>query len=168
MKNYFRLNLIVFLFAVPFILNSCSDDDDMPVARISIQETGGVQSEGNLYIVNGDSICIDKISIVPDESTPTSMITACNYYWDGFFVGPAFGPDFNRKFYVYNQPAGRHYLTIKMLVAAQGYSLATYISQIPVVVLPQGTSLESVNPDGTDLFSDAQTSRSEGDSQMQE
>ena len=78
------------------------------MARIAIEERGGVQSDGSLYIANGDSICIDRIKVVPEESVPAAMITLCDYYWDGYFVGPAFSPDFSRKFYVYNQPAGRH------------------------------------------------------------
>lgn len=167
MKNYFRLNLIVMLLALPFIFSACSNDDDnAPVARIAIEERGGVQSDGSLYIANGDSICIDRIKVVPEESVPAAVITLCDYYWDGYFVGPAFSPDFSRKFYVYNQPAGRHYLTIRMLVAMKGYPLSTYVSNIPVVVLSEGESDSDVMPDGTDLFSRIDTSVSAGDGGM--
>lgn len=161
MKNNFRLNFIVLLLALPFILGGCGNDDDLPVARMTITERGGVQNDGNLYVENGDSICIDRISIIKDESTPTAMITACEYYWDWYYVGPAFGPDFARKFYVYNQPAGRHWLSIRMLVAAKGYSLATYVSQIPVIV--QASGEDGVKPDGTDIFSHPVMSHYEGD-----
>lgn len=149
MKKHFRLHLLLWALAMPFLFSSCSDEDDLPVAYFNFEERGGTQHGGALYIQNGDSICIDRISVVADKSIPTAMITACNYYWDGFFVGPAFAPDFARKFYVYNQRPGNHVLSVKMLVAAEGYSLATYVTNFPVIVTEDQSE---TTPDGTDLF----------------
>lgn len=102
MKNYFRLNLIVMLLALPFIFSACSNDDDnAPVARIAIEERGGVQSDGSLYIANGDSICIDRIKVVPEESVPAAMITLCDYYGDflGHFISEYKSANGTRWFY---------------------------------------------------------------------
>ena len=153
MKKYFRLNLLLWALAMPYLFTSCSDTDDLPEAYFNFDEKGGVQHGGVLYIENGDSICINRISVIADKSTPTSMITACDFYWDGYFVGPAFAPDFARKFYVYNQSLGRHILSVRMLVAAEGYSLATYVTNFPVIVVNDISEFESLDNDGTDLFS---------------
>lgn len=136
--------------ALPFILASCNDDNTVPDVQFKFSERGGIQHNGSLYVENGDSICIDRISIIPGPSTPKAIISACDYYWDGFYVGPAFAPDFGRKFYVYNQPEGKHSLSVKTLIAAEGYSLTTYVTSFPVIVT---ASTDTINTDGTDLFS---------------
>lgn len=151
MKKYFRLHLLLWALAMPFLFSSCSDKDDLPVAYFNFDETGGTQHGGALYVQNGDSICINRISVDAEKSTPTTMITACDYYWDGFFVGPAFAPDFARKFYVYNQKPGNHVLSVRMLIAAEGYSLATCVTSFPVIVTDKAP--DSFPADGTDLFS---------------
>ncbi|MCM1005135.1 MAG: hypothetical protein NC402_02435 [Prevotella sp.] len=153
MKKHFHLNLLIWALAMPFLFTACNDEDNYPNVYFNFDERGGVQHDGALYIQNGDSICMDRINVAVDKSTPTSLITACGYYWDGNFVGPGFAPDFGRKFFVYNQPLGRHVLSVKMQVAAEGYSLATYITNFPVIIVPESADINSINTDGTDLFS---------------
>lgn len=150
MKNSFRLNLIVLTLALPFIIASCNDDNSVPNVQFNFSERGGIQHNGALYVENGDSICIDKISIIPGSDVPKAIISACDYYWDGFYVGPAFAPNFGRKFLVYNQREGKHAMSVRMLIAAEGYSLTTYVTSFPVIVT---NSIDSITADGTDLFS---------------
>lgn len=136
--------------ALPFIFAACNDDNTVPDVHFKFDEEGGIQHDGALYVENGDSICINRISIISGESSVKAVISACDYYWDGFYVGPAFAPAFARKFYVYNQPEGKHSLSIKMLIAAEGFSLTTYVTSFPVIVT---SSTAEVQTDGTDLFS---------------
>lgn len=153
MKNNHRLNLLIWALAMPFMFYACHDTDDLPEVYFDFEETGGIQHGGALHVENGDSIWIKRISVVADKSTPTSMITACDYYWDGLPVGPAFAPDFGRKFYVYGQHPGNHVLGVRMLVAAKGYPLTTYATNFPVIVADENTDMDSLLPDGTDIFS---------------
>ena len=160
MKNRLLLALAgAFLLAAPAVMTSCSDDDDLVQnVKLEFKESGGVQHEGALYVQNGDTINIESISVVPTEGAPHALITAANYYWDGFNFGPAFAPTFGRGFVVVNQKVGKHTMAVETLIAAEGYSLTTYMSYFPVYVV-EDTS--SIVPDSTDLFGNPRTTDGE-------
>lgn len=122
---------------------SCGDNK-MPNVQIGFHETGGISKNGVLNICNGDTICIDEVFVVTQNSTPSTTIFRTDYYWDNVWVGERITPPFGFDFLVDVNRIGPHTLTIFNVVGANGYSLTNCSTTIPVYVHPYGTDLDSV------------------------
>ncbi|WP_303744271.1 hypothetical protein, partial [uncultured Muribaculum sp.] len=64
MKKLFYL-----LFALPLLLISCDDDNKLPDIQMNVEISGATKSDGVLYIVQGETLTIDKITVSSTSAT---------------------------------------------------------------------------------------------------
>lgn len=120
--------------------SSCSDNK-MPEVQLGFKETGGIDKDGIINICNGDTLSIDEVYVVTDQSTPSTTIFRTDYYWDNVWIGQRIMPPFGYRFLIDVNRTGMHTLTLFNVVGANGYSLTNCVTTIPVYVHPEGTDL---------------------------
>ena len=152
MKKVFFYMLL--LAALPIIgFTSCSDDDDLPDVDFSIQISDAVNVDGTIYVVRGDTLTIDSIGIVNNESNKSAIITAATYYWDAYRIAtvavPPYGFDFPTD---ENTPLGRHEIAIECPVYAVDKSPAVANLFYPVEVVENASDIPGGADSGTTSF----------------
>lgn len=129
MKKLFYL-----LLALPLFMVACSDDDDLPQVDITATFDGGTQVNGNYYIVKGNTLVVEGMSLVnygKDEAT----IGGVRYFLDYMPIGTSIVSPYGISIITDNLPVGNHLLQAEMPIYAVGYSLCTgYITKKIVVV----------------------------------
>jgi len=136
MKRIFYLTLA--LFALPFVVTSCSDDDDLPNVDYKIQISGGYMdpTDNVIYIEQGNTLTIESLGVVNLDSDKPAMINNARYYWDYIFLGDSwiqpftFSVDVDR-----DTPVGDHLLSIKTQVLAVDKEVAVGIVNYTVRVV---------------------------------
>ena len=74
--------LYLFLLALlPVIgLTSCSSEDDLPQVDIQVTYSGATDIYEVLYVVQGNKLNIDAITVTPLDGTKRATIGATAYY----------------------------------------------------------------------------------------
>lgn len=119
MKKF--LSLAIILLALPFAFTSCSDKDDLPNVDYTISIAGGVmdQATGTIYVVQGDTLEIESLSVTNLDSNKEAAITGAEYYWDYNFIGNSPLPPYGFDIVVSDGVSlGEHLLTIRTGVVA--------------------------------------------------
>lgn len=82
MKKFFYLLLALPLFAS---LAACNDDDDknIPDVSVSIDYSGGTLNDGVLYVVKGETLSIEGLTVTPAPGTGKAVLGQTTYIWDG-------------------------------------------------------------------------------------
>lgn len=127
---------------------ACSDTNDLPDVSYNISLSGGQlnAANGTLYVVRGDTLKIDSISVTNNEPGKAAAITDAAYYWDYNFIGVNPFMPYGYKIYIDPAtPTGGHDLSIKLNVVAVDKTPAFGIVDYPVIVLSDSTQLPS-NP----------------------
>lgn len=132
------------LTAMTLLATGCGGNDTIPKVQIGFKESGGVEKNGVLNICNGDTLSIDEVYVVTENSTPSTTIFRTDYYWDNVWIGQRLAPPFGYRFLIDVNRLGPHTLTIFNVVGANDYSLTNAVTSIPVFVLPSGTPLDSI------------------------
>lgn len=146
MKHYYfrqifsGKNIAIAMVALVFGMASCSDNK-MPDVQLGFKETGGVNKDGVINICNEDTLSIDEVYVVAENSTPSTTIFRTDYYWDNVWIGQRITPPFGYRFLIDVNRTGMHTLTLFNVVGANGYSLTNCVTTIPVYVHPKGTDL---------------------------
>lgn len=147
MKNIKKfLPIALLVFALPFVLSSCSNDDDLPNIDYTLQLSGGVldQNTGNIYVVRGETLQIESISVRNLDSNKTAAITGAEYFWDYNFIGNSHVPPYGFDITVSDETAlGEHQLTIRTGVVAVDKEPAVGIVNYTVVVVESAADLPS-------------------------
>lgn len=121
--------LFLLLLALPLLMVSCDDDDKLPNVYLKVDGSGGVSHDGYIYIMQGDELSIEGISVVAEESTTNVRITGAEYFLDYRPVWSTVIAPYAYKLETGNLPTGNHLLEIKCPVLAVGYSPAiAYVS----------------------------------------
>lgn len=116
MKKYLILLLLI-LPSLAFV--SCSDDDDLPNVTFNIAVDGSAKVDDVYYIVRGDTLTVESITVVNEESDKKAAITQADYYWDYYYVGTSIQPPYSFEFVTdENTKTGNHLIEIEMPVLA--------------------------------------------------
>lgn len=140
--------LLYLLLALPMLLVSCNDEDDLPQVKMSINYSGAATVDGELYAVQGDTIYVDSITIQPVREGKRASIISVSYYWDGWLMGVVPQPPFSASIAVTGNKVGKHILSIQMPIVEDGCAAATAYTSYTVNVV---ASPEDIPGGGDDL-----------------
>lgn len=146
--------LFSLLAALPlFMLGACSDDNDnsLPDVDFNITMQGATNVDGTIYIVQGQALTIESITVVNNEPGKEAMISGANFYWDGYFLGYAVEPPY--AFVIQTSEdtrPGKHVLEITAPVLAVDKELANALIRYNVVVV---TDADQIPEGGTTTLS---------------
>ena len=113
MKKYFYY--ILLLLPLAMVATACDDDDDNKVPDVSVNATisGGVFYEDEIYVVQGEELKIDALSLV-NRTKKDGAMGAVTYYWDNYLIGTNITQPFSLTVNTADQPVGRHLLQAQM------------------------------------------------------
>lgn len=136
MKKFIYLALA--LFALPFALTSCSDDDDLPNVDYTISIADGYldPATNTIYVVQGNTLRIESLSVKNLDSDKPATLNYADYYWDYEYIGGTQIIPFAYNIDVTEAtPVGQHLLTIKTMVLAVDKEPGVGIVNYPVQVV---------------------------------
>lgn len=151
--------------ALPLIFTSCSNDDDLPEVNLSVAFSGATEKNGTLYVVEGDDLVIDGITVTPVSGTKKATLGAAAYYWDYQPLGTSMVEPFGMSIHTDRLPAGDYLLQINTTVFQVDKAVGIAYMSFPVRVvaadqLPADVAHKqggTLTPD-TDIRSGAQPS----------
>lgn len=130
--------------ALPMFFASCSNEDDLPDVDYNVQFSGVTvdNATGTLYLVQGDTLKVESITVTNNESNKNAAITGAEYFWDYYLLGRSPLPPYGFKIATNEDtPLGAHDLTIRMGVVAVDKEPAVGILSYQVEVVPDSTAL---------------------------
>jgi len=117
-KAFYYMFLLLAVLPLSSLV-SCSDDDDLPDVDFSLDISGGTSVNDTIYVVRGDTLAINSVNVVNNESGKKAIITAATYYWDAFRLGTATQPPYGFSFPTGESTAlGKHKIVIECPVYA--------------------------------------------------
>jgi hypothetical protein len=141
--------LYLILFALPALIISCNDDDDLPNVDFHVGFSDAVIETGNIYIIQGDTLAIDSVTVTNNDVGKAATVTACNYYLDGNFMGRQIFSPYSWLIPTNEMtPLGRHVLTIRTNVLAVDKTPAFAILTFPMYVVADSTDIPIVTEPG--------------------
>lgn len=120
MKKY--LYLLLLLLPLGMVSVSCSDDDKLPDVSVQAKISDGVVSDDVIYVVQGESLTIDGITLV-NNTGKDAAIGVVNYYLDGMYLGQSMVAPYGFELETDNLPIGKHLLTAEMPVYVVDYPI---------------------------------------------
>ena len=151
-----KKNLLFLLALLPLALGfaACSDDNDLPNVDITTNFGDAKIVNGVVYVVQGETLTIEGLTITNKEEGKGAGISSANYYWDYVFVGTNPLPPYGFKFETTEDtPVGRHVLEIICPVFAVDKTLADALLayNVQVVASPDdipegGESTDTTTP----------------------
>ena len=150
MKKFLTFLLpVVALFAMA----SCSDEHDLPDVDFNFEIENATRVDGTLYVVQGDTLEVQSVTVVNREEGKQAMITAADYYWDYYYLGSNIQPPFGFEIFVdENTPVGEHVLEVECPLYAEDKEPATSVVSFRVQVvassedIPAGETTFTVTP----------------------
>lgn len=143
----FIYSLLVMLPAV-FGLTACDDDDnDTPNVGIQATITGGVFSDDEIYVVQGNELTIDALTLV-NQTKKDGAMGAVSYYWDHYLVGTNVVQPYGLTINTAEQPVGRHLLQAQMPIYVVDYPVCYGYIQYYVNIVASAEEMPD-NPDGS-------------------
>lgn len=137
--------MLLAMIPLMFAVSSCSDDNDLPNVEFNIQIEGGTYLDGTLYVVQGNTLEIQSITVTNKEENKAAAIASAAYYWDGYYLGTNFIAPYGYEIMTNEDtPLGNHVLQINSPLMAVGKELATSVIVYDVKVvqteedMPQG------------------------------
>lgn len=138
--------------AMSFGFASCSDDNDLPNVDMSITISGAQAVDGTIYVVQGDTLSIEAITVKNLDSNKGAAITAATYFWDYYRLGTALMPPYGFDIATTTETTlGKHILEIESPLYASDKSPAVSIQVYDVVVvanadeIPAGTVSQTLS-----------------------
>ena len=126
--------LYYLLLALPLaFFASCDDDNELPEVTFDVTMSGGVESNGQIYIVQGETLAVDEVKVTSDTDK-TATLGATTYYWNGLPVGTTIVVPFAWEFDTTDLAPGAYGLQIQTNVyqtdKAPGVALLSYIVNV--------------------------------------
>lgn len=138
--------VLYLLMALPLFLASCDDDDnDFPRVKIGVEVSGCQVVDGVIYVVQGDTLSVDSLSVVAVDGKTRVAIAAVNYYWDRMYVETNVIPPFQFTIDTGKAMIGRHLLHIRSSLLAVDYPPVIAYLDYPVKIVASPQDI----PDGT-------------------
>ena len=153
MKKIF--SLLAMALSMSFAMTSC-DDNDLPDVDINITVSNAEIVDHQMYVVRGDILRIESITVTNNEPDKPAAITSASYYWDGVFQGEAYQAPFAFNIATFKPvdgklgtPLGAHRLQIYAPVVALDKDLAFALMTYTVNVVE---SVDDIPADGTNAM----------------
>lgn len=141
MKRTFLYLLLLILPAMAFV--SCSDDDDLPKVEFSV-DFGNQVSDGTVYVVAGDTLTVNAVTVKNLESDKAVGLTPVTYYINGFPEAVAPVAPFAVKFPISKTATpGRYLLTLETQVLMVDKSPAFAVISYYVKVVESADDIPS-------------------------
>lgn len=138
---------LLLLPALMFAFTSCSDDDDLPQVSIDTTYTGATMVDGTLYVVQDQEFAITSVVATPLREGKKAGITAVDYLLDGWNIGYTAVSPFAITFEAGTFTLGKHLLSMSMIIAEEGCSLATGYYATDMVVVATADEIPTPDPD---------------------
>lgn len=140
------------LIALPMValgFTSCSDDDDLPEAKIEVTMSGGVQNpdDNKIYITEGENLVFESITAVPTNGKKTTL-GFTSYYIQGIPFAQTYTVPFSATLETAGMAPGEYVIQIKSEIYQIDKSAAFVLLTYQLVIEPA---------DGTAGQSDAST-----------
>lgn len=137
------------LMALPlaFVATSCDDDENLPNVELNVAVSGGKFIDGTLFVVQGDTISIDSVTVTNLDKGKAAMLVSATYYWDAFCLGTAIVQPF--KFQIVTNdstPVGQHLLQIETPILADDKSAAIGLLNYSVQVVADSLDVPQKTP----------------------
>ncbi|MDE6439055.1 MAG: hypothetical protein K2L62_05325 [Muribaculaceae bacterium] len=146
MKKFIYSLLLMIPVAVGFI--ACdADDNDTPNVGIQATISGGVLSDDEIYVVQGDELKIDALTLV-NQTKKDGAMGAVSYYWDHYLVGTNVVQPYSLTINTAEQPVGRHLLQAQMPIYVVDYPVCYGYIQYYVNIVGSVDEMPA-NPDGS-------------------
>lgn len=140
--------LYYLLLALPLALfASCDDDNDLPEVTFDVTMSGGVESNGEIYVVQGETLTVDEVKVTSDTNKAATL-GATTYYWSGLPVGTTIVVPFSWEFNTADLEPGKYALQIQTNVYQTDKSPAVAMLSYVVNVV---ASAEDLPADGVAL-----------------
>lgn len=105
---------LLMLLPLGMIATACdSDDDNIPNVGVQATISGGVFDDEEIYVVKGDVLKIDALTLV-NKTGKEGTLGAVTYYWDHYLVGTNIAQPYGLSIETADQPVGRHLLQAQM------------------------------------------------------
>jgi hypothetical protein len=136
--------LFACLLALPlaFVAPSCDDDENLPDVELNVSFSGAKFIDGALFVVQGDTITIDSVTVTNLEKGKAAALMSATYYWDAFRLGTAVVQPY--KFQIVTNdstPVGQHLLQIETPILADDKSAAIGVVSYAVEVVADSTEI---------------------------
>ena len=132
MKKFFYFLLV----ALPFVLVSCDDDDEVfPRVKMSLDVSGVTIVDGTAYVVQGDTFKVNDVMVAPVDSNANVVLASVSFFWDRMFVGSTVVPPFYFAVKTYPEMEGKHVLKLRCSLLSEGYSPAIAVAKFRIKVV---------------------------------
>lgn len=138
---------------MPFGLFSCSDSNDLPDVDLAVSMDNVVYNNGNVYVVQGDTLKINEVKVTGKGST--AGLNGVNYVFDYQPVGYSIMKPYGINILTEDIPAGKHLMSMNFEILQVDKSITMAGLEYDVIVvndsseLPEGTIPGPVNLDYT-------------------
>lgn len=136
MKKFIYLTLA--LLALPFVMTSCSDEDDLPNVDYVIKVSGGYidPADGIIYAVRGTTLKVESLSVINLDSNEPAVINHVAYYWDFIYLRDVWLAPYPIDIEIDEKmPLGRHKLSAKTEVLAVDKEIGIGVVEYTVKVV---------------------------------
>ncbi len=121
MKKY--IYYLLLLLPVMAVASSCDDDDDkVPDVGIKATISGGVFNDDEIYVVQGEELKIDALTL-DNHTNKDGVMGAVSYYWDHYLIGTNITQPFSLTVNTSEQTVGRHLLQAQMPIYVVDYPI---------------------------------------------
>lgn len=77
-----KLLLLLLLLPMAFAFSSCSNDDDLPNVKITMDFGNAVIDDGVIYIAQSDTLILNNIETKAIDSNKSAVLANVKYYWN--------------------------------------------------------------------------------------
>lgn len=129
--------LILFLLPVlaTVAMTSCSNDDELPQVKASIDYAGAVEDDGTFYVKLGDDLSITSITVTPEAGYGKATLGATAYYWNYAYLATTIEEPFGMTLPTSEMPEGDYVLQIRSTVFQENRSVGLAYFSFPVKIV---------------------------------
>lgn len=117
MKKIFYLLLFL---PLAFTLASCGNDDEVPDVNLQAKVSDAVVSDNVIYIVKGETLKIDGITLV-NNTGKEAALGVVTYYLDGLVLGQCAIQPYGFEMSTENLRTGMHQISAEMPIYVVDY-----------------------------------------------
>ncbi len=152
MKRFYYL-LLIAVTAIAF--TSCSSEDDLPDANVTVSYSGATEIDDVLYVVQGSTLSIDDVVATPLDASKKTTIGATAYYWNYQYVGTTITEPFGMTFDTASMPVGDYMLQINSTVCQVGKAVGIAYITFPVRIVASAEDVPGDVSGGGDVTPDS-------------
>ncbi|MDE5959727.1 MAG: hypothetical protein K2G94_07090 [Muribaculaceae bacterium] len=145
--------LLLSLIALPmmaFGFTSCSDEDDLPEAKIEVRISGGVQNpdDNRIYVTEGEQLVFESLTAIPTNGKKTTL-GFTTYYIQGIPFAQTYTVPFGATLDTEGMNPGEYVVQIKSELYQIDKSAAFVLISYELVIEPADGDGSDVPPSGS-------------------